>query len=156
MHCVASNNIDPSYMVCVRHWVALCQHFSTPSWPIPFRLTGISWQGRVFLDWWFSVRKPLCVANWSRSGPLVPVHIPSHGQNVIQGVGKLAAICHKRVVVGAASRRSSAGGAASCQVMSPGLSSLVSSTLVEGAPRATNLTRPAFVPSPLHLHIPAH
>jgi len=54
----------------------------------------------------------MCVVNWSRSGPLVPVHIPSHGQNVIQVVGKLAAVCHQRVVVGAAGRRSSAGGAA--------------------------------------------
>ena len=71
-------------------------------------------------------------------------------------VGELAAFCRERVVVGAAGRRSSAGGAASCQVMSPGLSSLVSSTLVEGAPGATNLTRPAFAPSPLHFQTPAH
>jgi len=50
-------------------------------------------------------------------------------------VGELAAVCRKRVVVGAAGRRSSVGGAASCQVMmSPGLSSVVSSTLAEGAP----------------------
>jgi len=71
-------------------------------------------------------------------------------------VGELAAVCRERVVVGAAGRRSSAGGAASCQVMSPGLSSDVSSTLVEGAPSATDLTRPALVPSPLHFHTPAH
>ena len=45
-------------------------------------------------------------------------------------VSELAAVCRERVVVGAASRRSSAGGAASCQVMSPGLSSVVSSTPV--------------------------
>jgi len=70
-------------------------------------------------------------------------------------VGELAVVCRERVVVGAAGRRSSAGGAASCQVMSPGLSSVVSSTLVEGVPGATNLTRPALVPSPLHFH-PAH
>jgi len=69
-------------------------------------------------------------------------------------VGELAAVCRERVVVGAASRRSSAGGAVSCQVMSPGLSSVVSSTLVEGAPGATNITRPALVPSPLHFHTP--
>jgi len=43
-----------------------------------------------------------------------------------------------------------AGGAVSCEVMSPGLSSVVSNTLVEGAPGAPNLTRPALVPSPLH------
>jgi len=36
-------------------------------------------------------------------------------------VGKLAVVCHKRVVVGAAGRHSSAGGTALCQVMSPGL-----------------------------------
>jgi len=70
--------------------------------------------------------------------------------------GELAAVCRDRFVAGAAGRRSSAGGAASCQVMSPGQSSVVSSTLVEGAPGATNLTRPALVPSPLHFHTPAH
>ena len=64
-------------------------------------------------------------------------------------VGQLAAVCRERVVVDAAGRRSSAGGAASCQVMSPGLTSVVSGTLVEGAPGGTNLTRPALVPSPL-------
>ena len=68
----------------------------------------------------------------------------------------LAAVCRDRVVAGAAGRRSSAGGAALCQVMSPGLSSVVSNTLVEGAPGATNLTRPVLVPSPLHFHTPAH
>jgi len=71
-------------------------------------------------------------------------------------IRELAAVCRERVVVGTAGRRSSAGGAASCRVMSSGLSSVVSSTLVEGAPGATNLTRPALVPSPLHLHTPAH
>ena len=69
-------------------------------------------------------------------------------------VDELAVVCRERVVVDAAGRRSSAGGAASCQVMSPGLSSVVSSNLVEGAPG--DLTRPAFVPSPLHFHTPAH
>jgi len=71
-------------------------------------------------------------------------------------VGELAAVCRDRVASGAAGRRSTAGGAASCQIMSPGLSSVVLSTFVEGAPGATNLTRPALVPSPLHLHTPAH
>jgi len=71
-------------------------------------------------------------------------------------VSELAAVCRERVVVSTAGRRSSAGGAVSRQVMSPGLSSVVSSTLVEGAPGATNLTRPALVPSPLHFHTPAH
>jgi len=78
--------------------------------------------------------------------------------SVVGRVGELAAVCWERVVVGAASRRSSAGGAASCHFMSPGLSSVVSSTLFEGAPGATNLTRPDLVPgsSPLHFHTPAH
>jgi len=67
-----------------------------------------------------------------------------------------AADCRERVVVGVAGRPSSAGGAASCRVMSSGLSSVVSSTLVEGAPGATNFTRPTLVPSPLHFHTPAH
>jgi len=71
-------------------------------------------------------------------------------------VDEVAAVCRERVVVGAAGRRTSAGGAASCQVMSPGLSSVVSSTLVEGAHGATNLTRPSLVPSSLHFHTPAH
>jgi len=70
-------------------------------------------------------------------------------------VGELAAAFRERVDVSAAGRSSSVGGAASCQVMSPGLSSVVSSTLVEGAPGATNLHRPALVPSPPHFHTPA-
>ena len=45
------------------------------------------------------------------------------------GYGELAAVFRERVVGGVAGRRSSTGGAASCQVMSPGLSSVVSSTL---------------------------
>jgi len=71
-------------------------------------------------------------------------------------VGQLAAVCRERVVVGAAGWRSSADGAAPCQVMSPGLSSVVSSTPVEGVHGATDLTRPALVTSPLHFHTPAH
>jgi len=76
--------------------------------------------------------------------------------SVTDRVGEIAAVCRERVVVGAAGRRSSVGGAASCQVMSPGMSSVVSSTLVEGAPGATNLTSPALVPSPLHFRTIAH
>ena len=71
-------------------------------------------------------------------------------------VCELTAVCRERVVVSAAGRRSSAGGAASCQYMSPGLSSVVLSTLIEGAPGATNLTRPALVPFTLHFHTPAY
>ena len=80
---------------------------------------------------------------------------PNLIKSVAGRVGELAVVCRERVVVGAAGKRSSACGAASCQVMSPGMSSVVSSTLVEGAPGATNLTRPV-VPSPLHFHTPAH
>ena len=78
--------------------------------------------------------------------------------SVVGRVGELAAVCRELVVrvVGAAGRRSSAGGSASCQVMSPGLSSVVSSTPVEGANGTTNLTRAALVPSPLHFHTPTH
>ena len=71
-------------------------------------------------------------------------------------VGELAAACRERVDVSAAGRRSSVSGAASCQVMSSGLSSVVSSTPVEDAPGATNLHRLALVPSPLHFHTLAH
>jgi len=73
---------------------------------------------------------------------------------VVGRVGELAAVCQEHVVFSADGRQSSAGGVASCQVMSPGLSSAVSSTLFEGAPGATNLTRPALGPSPLHFHTP--
>jgi len=76
--------------------------------------------------------------------------------SVASCVGELAAACRECVDVGMAGRRSSVGGAASCQVISPGLSSVVLSTLVEGAPGATNLHRPALVPSPLHFHTPAN
>jgi len=76
--------------------------------------------------------------------------------SVAGSVSELAAVSRERVVVGAAGRRSCAGGAASCQVMSPGLSSVVSSTPVEDAPGATNLTTPALVPFSLHIHTPAH
>jgi len=48
MYCVAFNQIDPSYMVCVRSVVLLCQHYSTPFWSLPFLLTGISREERVF------------------------------------------------------------------------------------------------------------
>jgi len=69
---------------------------------------------------------------------------------------ELAAVCRERVVVSASCRRSSAGGAVSYQVMSHGLSSVVSSTLVNGASGATNFNRPAVVPSPLHFRTHAH
>ena len=40
--------------------------------------------------------------------------------SVVGRVGEFAAVCREPVVVGAAGRRSSAGGAVSCQVKSPG------------------------------------
>ena len=103
------------------------------------------------------MRKLLC-SPWQTLGvpfALKPIGIAA---SVAGHVGELAAVCRERViqVVGAAGRRSSAGGAASCQVMSPGLSSVVSSTLVEGAPGARNFTRPTLVPSSLHFNTPAH
>jgi len=48
MYCVALHKIDPSHMVCVRLFVALCQHYSTPSWPLPFRSDKISRKGEFF------------------------------------------------------------------------------------------------------------
>jgi len=31
------NQIDPSYIFCVRPFVGLCQHYPLSSWPLPFR-----------------------------------------------------------------------------------------------------------------------
>ena len=39
-------------MVCVRSFVLLCQHFYTPSWPLPIRRTGISRKGLVSPGIW--------------------------------------------------------------------------------------------------------
>ena len=38
MHCVTLNQIDPTYMICVRSFLLLCPHYSTLSSPRPFRL----------------------------------------------------------------------------------------------------------------------
>jgi len=57
-------------------------------------------------------------------------------------VGEIAVACRDGVDVGAAAACSSAGGAASCQVMSLGPSGVVSSSLVEGVPASSNLPRP--------------
>jgi len=48
MCCVTLNQIDPSYMICVRSFVVLCPHYSTLSSPLPFRFEKISRKGRVF------------------------------------------------------------------------------------------------------------
>jgi len=48
MRCVTLNQIDPTYMICVRSFVILCPHYSTLSSPLPFRCDRISRKGRVF------------------------------------------------------------------------------------------------------------
>jgi len=48
MRCVTLNQIDPTYMICVRSFVVLCPHYSTLSSPLPFRRDKISRKGRVF------------------------------------------------------------------------------------------------------------
>jgi len=48
MRCVALNQIDVSYMICVWSFVVLCPHHSTLSSPLPFRYDKISRKGRVF------------------------------------------------------------------------------------------------------------
>ena len=47
MRCVTLNQIDPTYMICVRSFV-LCPHYSTLSSPLPFRCDKISRKGQVF------------------------------------------------------------------------------------------------------------
>jgi len=48
MRCVALNQIDPSYVICIRSFMVLCPHYSTLSSPLPFRRDKISRKGRVF------------------------------------------------------------------------------------------------------------
>ena len=48
IRCVTLNQIDPTYMICVRSFVALCPHYSTLSSPLPFRCDKISRKGQVF------------------------------------------------------------------------------------------------------------
>ena len=48
MCCVSLNQIDPTYMICVRSFVVLCPHYSTLSSPLPFRCDKISRKGQVF------------------------------------------------------------------------------------------------------------
>ena len=50
MHCVASNQIDPSYMVYGRLFSTLVNIISYPPpfWPLPFHFTKISRKGRDF------------------------------------------------------------------------------------------------------------
>jgi len=73
--CVSSNKIDPSYTVPMMLFDAPVQHYSTPPWPLPFRLDKISWKGRVFLSlsWGGFDKKAWCVQlqrkfSWSSWG----------------------------------------------------------------------------------------
>ena len=45
MRCVTLNQIDPTYMICVRSFVVLCPHYSTLPLPLPFRCDKISRKG---------------------------------------------------------------------------------------------------------------
>jgi len=42
MRCLTLNQIDPTYMICVRSFVVLCPHYSTLFSPLPFRCDKIS------------------------------------------------------------------------------------------------------------------
>jgi len=50
MCCVALNQIDPNYVICIRSFVVLCPHYSTLSSPLPFRSDSdkIFRKGRFF------------------------------------------------------------------------------------------------------------
>ena len=48
MRCVTLNQIDPSYMMCIRSFVVHCPHYSILSSPLPFRCDKISRKGRFF------------------------------------------------------------------------------------------------------------
>jgi len=48
MRCVTLNQIDPTFMICVRSFVVLCPYYSTLSLPLPFRFDKISRKGQVF------------------------------------------------------------------------------------------------------------
>jgi len=39
MRCVALNQIDPSYVMCIRSFVVLCPQYSILSSPLPFHST---------------------------------------------------------------------------------------------------------------------
>ena len=53
MRCVTLNQIDLSYMICVRSFVVLCPHYSTLSSTLPFRYDKISRRGRVCVEWFY-------------------------------------------------------------------------------------------------------
>jgi len=70
--------IDPSCIVFERTFVVLRQHFSTPSWPLPFRFTRISRKGisdpaKILLAYFFTrlLHRPLTFAALSSKVILV-------------------------------------------------------------------------------------
>jgi len=48
MQFIIINKIDPGYVVSVMLSVALCQHYTLLSWPLPFCMDKISRKRRVF------------------------------------------------------------------------------------------------------------
>ena len=74
MCCVILNQIDPTYMICVRSFVVLFPHYSTLSSPLPFRCDKISGKGQVFrsLVWSGFIRKAVwgVVKSWEFEGNL--------------------------------------------------------------------------------------
>jgi len=48
MRCVTLNQIDPSYMICIRSFMVFCPHDSTLSSPLPIGYDKISRKGQVF------------------------------------------------------------------------------------------------------------
>jgi len=48
MRCVTLNQIDPSYLICIRSFMVLCPHYSTLFSPLPIRYDKISRKGPVF------------------------------------------------------------------------------------------------------------
>jgi len=48
IYCVKLNEIDPSYMICIRSFMILYPHYSTLTSPLPIRCDKISRKGQVF------------------------------------------------------------------------------------------------------------
>ena len=74
MRCFTLNQIDPTYVICVRSFVVLFPHYSTLSSPLPFRCDKISGKGQVFrsLVWSGFIRKAVwgVVKSWEFEGNL--------------------------------------------------------------------------------------
>jgi len=63
MRCITLNQIDPTYMICVRSFVVLCPHYSTLSSPLPFRHDRQDFSKRasfaiVCVEWFY--KKAVC------------------------------------------------------------------------------------------------